>query len=349
MYVQRARILRMGPFDEVDLSFVDDAGNPRLLTVVHGDGGTGKTTILSALAHTRPGKAVPPNQAQRRGDTESYVICEWMVGAEDPQRPHPVRFISPHLKLGSDDAEQLRRREQSHFDRQAAEGPGFAFIEIPGQRFFTRATIGLNDPGRSMMRYDVRSGIAGIDAARPDLTRPCKQAIAYAAISAALAGDRRGQQRGTRFLGAAMEDAVAAVAELGGFGFRGLEPHTFEPFFESPGGQPVVFDSLPTQIKHVLAFVAIPLRALWAAHQGKDPRDCEGVVTIDDFDLHLAPAVCGGLLPVLTRMLPRVQWILTTGSPYAAAECPADALITLRRQPESDLVKLYAGELARTH
>jgi hypothetical protein len=349
MLLERTRIVRLGPFEELDLSLCDETGEPRTLTVIHGDGGTGKTSVLTSIAHTRPGKIVPPSQQQRRGGGESYAVCDWRIGAEDEDRPHALRLASPHVKLGGDDSEQLRRREQAHFDRQAAEGPGYAFIEIPGQRYFARATLGLNDPVRAMMRYDVRTSTAGVDATRPDLTRPCKQSIAYAAISSALAGDRRGQQADTRFLGAAMSEAVSTIVELAGYGYRGVEPHSFEPLFESPGGHPVYFDGLPTQVKHLVAFVALPIRVFWAASRGKDPRECEGVVTIDDFELHMGPMLFAALLQALQRALPKAQWILTTGSPYAAAECDSDALLTLRRQPESDVVSIYEGELALTH
>lgn len=349
MYIERIRVVRLGPFDDLAFDLLERDGSPRLMTVVSGDGGTGKTTLMTSLAHTRPGKIVPPTAGQRRGDGESYVICDWRLGAEDPERPHTLRLASPHVKFGNAEAEQLRRREQTHFDRQAVEGPGYAFVEIPGQRYFARATVGLNDPARTMMRYDVRAAAASSDASRPDLTRPCKQALAYAAISAALTGDRKGQQRDTRFLGTAMNDAVTAVSELGGYGYRGIEPQSFEPLFESPGGSPVLFDGLPTQVKHLIAFVALPIRTFWAAHRGKDPRESEGVVVIDDFELHLGPTVYAALLPVLSRALPKAQWILTTSSPFAAAACDAEALVTLRRGHESDIVTLYADELALTH
>jgi hypothetical protein len=349
MELERARIVRVGPFDEVDLVLTapDDAARP--LTVIHGDSGTGKSSILAAIANTRPGKALPPTQGHRRGEGEAYVVCDWRLGVEDPQRPHCLRVASPNAKLGNDEAEQLRRREQAHFDRLAAEGPGYAFVEIPGLRYFARGALALTDPARALLRYDVRTGTVGVDPARPDLTRPCKQALAYAAISAALAGDARGQGRDARFLGAAMQQAVGAAVELAGFRYRGLDPHGLEPVFESPGGQALAFDFLPTQVKHLLAFVAIPLRTIWAAHRGLDPRETPGVVTIDDFDLGLSPHVLEGLLPVLRRAMPRVQWILTTGSPWAAAICHRDELVALRRLPESDLVGVYDGELALTH
>ena len=73
------------------------------------------------------------------------------------------------------------------------------------------------------------------------------------------------------------------------------------------------------------------------------------VVTIDDFELHLGATVYGPLLAVLERVLPRVQWILTTSSPFAAAQCPSHQLVRLRKQPQSDQVILYEGELAITH
>ncbi len=348
MHLERVVIVEYGPFEEIELSLVDDSGAPRPLVVIHGDGGTGKSTILEAIAHTRPGRTSPPAIARRRDGGESYVVCDWRLDAEDPQRPHPLRLTSPNVRFDGD-AEKLRRREQTLFDRLAAEGPGYAFVEIPARRYFSRTTLGLNDPARTMLRYDVRTTTAAYDASRPDLTRPCKQALVYAGVSSALARNRQKQQCAAHSLGEAMHAAVSAISGLAGFTYLGLDPQCFEPVFESQGGSWMFFEQLPTQLRHLLSFVAIPLRAFWAAHHGLDPRLAAGVVTIDDFELRLGPNVYNRLLPVLRRALPRAQWILATSSPYAAAVADIDALITLRREPNSDTVCLYQAELALTH
>ena len=234
------------------------------------------------------------------------------------------------------------------FDRKAVEGPGFAFLELPAQRYFGRSAVILSDPTRTLLRYDVRSNLSA-EPSRVDLARACKQALAYAEIAAALAGDRKGGSGDPRRLGAAMREAVNSAVELTGHTYRGVEPNSLEPLFMSPGGSPHLFDSLPTGLKHLVALLVLPIRMLWAAHKGTDPREAEGVVCIDDADLYLSPAVQADLPGLLTRALPHVQWILTTASPVLAAACDPEQLLTLRRLPESDSVELYKRELALTH
>src|SRR5690606_39344221 len=62
----------------------------------------------------------------------------------------------------------------------------------------------------------------------------------------------------------------------------------------------------------------ISLRAMWLARPERDPRDTEGVVAIDEIDLHQDPTVQGMLLPTLRELLPNVQWIVTTQSGVVA-------------------------------
>ncbi len=346
--LERIRVVRVGPFPEATLDFVRDDGVVRPVTVLHGESGTGKSSLLAAIAATRPGRAVVVTNLRRRGDEAAHAVADWRLGAEEPERPHALRVASPSAPLGEGEEEVLRRREQAHFDRRANEGPGFALIEIPSDRTFPRGAIVLADPARTLLRWEVRGGL-GSETTRPDLGRLVKQALAYAAISSSLAGDRTGHPGDVRALGAAMAEAIDATVQVMGHRYRGVEPSTLEPLFISPGGSPHLFDSLPTALKHVVAMIAVPMRALWAAHRGADPRRAEGVVLIDDAELHLTPRLAAALPDLLARALPSAQWILTTASYELAASVDATALVTLRHLPESDEVQTYVGELAITH
>ncbi len=350
MLLERVRLVQVGPFDDLTLRFTDDAGEVRRVTVVHGDAGTGKSALSLAIGATRPGRAAALSSIARAGARkDTYATCHWRLSAEDPDRPHPLVVATPTVKLGEGDTETLRRREQAHFDRQAAEGKGYAFVEIPGQRYFSRSPLLLSDPTRTILRYDPRQAITA-DQSRLDLARACKQAMAYAGIASALAGDRKSTSLGDpRLLGAAMLEAVQLVVALGGHEYRGVEPNSLEPMFTSPGGRPHLFDSLPNMLRHLVALVALPIRSLWAANTGVDPREAEGVIVVDDADLHLGPHVLSALPEVLCKALPRAQWILTTASPTLAAACDPANLLALRRLPESDGVELYEDELAITH
>ena len=109
------------------------------------------------------------------------------------------------------------------------------------------------------------------------------------------------------------------------------------------------FDALPTRVRHLVAFVALPLRALWAAYPGRDPREGEAVVVIDELDLHQDPAIHPRLVNALRVALPGVQWIVTTSASAIAGSCDTKDVLALRRLPELDRIELFVGSEARTH
>jgi len=261
------------------------------------------------------------------------------------------------MSLG-DETASLRRREQSVFDRHAKQG-GYVVVAFPATRWFSRQPVSLHAPLRSIGRYDVRTTTPLDDAARFDLTRDAKQALAYAGIAAALVPSsqrERAERRGRagrwldmRKLGVAMQDTVDTFARLGGFEYVGLDPPSFEPVFASEGGRHIGFDGLPTRVRHLVAFASVTIRTLWAAYPGQDPREVEGVVMIDEIDVHQDAAVQDRLVATLRSTLPKVQWILTSSSPTLAASCSPEEVLALRRLPENERVELFVGDTALTH
>jgi hypothetical protein len=358
MYLLAARLVALGPFADLSFPLFDEEGQPRMVTVIHGGGGVGKTTLLNALATTRPGHAIvqprPPlvrdgatNQAQESEEPPPFAVCDWALGQDDPERPHPLRVTGPNVRLSADaEKEAMRRREQSLFEKVAQNG-GFAFLALASTRWFSRQPIGFSAPARSIARYDVRSPSTLDDASRSDLARETKQALAYAAIASAL-GVARGERR-FDVLGVAMKTAVDALVELAGYVYDGVDPASFEPRFVDAGGRITTFDALPTRGRHLVSFAALAVRTLWAAYPGRDPRRVEGVIGVDEVDAHQDPVVQSRLVGALRRALPQVQWILTTTSPIVAGSCDTKDVLALRKLPDRDQVALFSGSEARTH
>jgi hypothetical protein len=360
VYLLSATLRGVAPFGDIELPFRDAEGGARSLTLVHGGAGVGKSAVLAMIAAARPGHAVVPTSvAPASSEVPPHATCEWLLGRDDPGRPHPLVTTTPNAPTAiGDDVGSLRRREQALFDRQA-KNAGFVMVAFPAPRWFSRQAVSMHAPLRSIGRYDVRATTPLDDAQRFDLTRDTKQALAYAGIAAALMptsqrerAERRarsGRWLDMRRLGVAMQDTVDAFARLGGFGYVGLDPPSFEPVFATDGGRYVGFDGLPTRVRHLVAFAAITVRTLWSAYPGEDPREGEGVVLIDEVDLHQDPAVYDDLVATLRSSLPRVQWILTSSSPDLAASVASDEVLALRRLPEQDRVALFVGSTARTH
>jgi hypothetical protein len=338
------RIARLPPFGDVTIPFAEEDGSARAMTVLFGGGGVGKTTVLGAIAATRPGYTIALAPA---AESAPFVVSEWSLGEDDPSRPHPLRLATPTGRIDADEhAETVRRREQAHFDRIAKDG-GYVFVLIPSTRWFARQPIALHAPARTVGKYDVRSPTSLEDAARSELGRETKQAVAYAAIAAALSRGRPVAPY-TRF-GEAMAHVVDELVALSGFTYVGLDAGSFEPMFKGEDGNTVAFDALPTRARHLVAFGALPLRALAAAYPGKEPTELEGVVCIDEIELQQDAVVQNTLLGSLRGVLPRVQWIVTTTSPLVAASAEDREVLALRRLPRAAEVQLFAGAEARVH
>jgi hypothetical protein len=205
----------------------------------------------------------------------------------------------------------------------------------------------MSAPARTIARYDVRAPSPVDDASRTDLARETKQALAYAAITAALARDR---SKGSFLrLGDAMAKTVDSIIALAGYTYSGIDPASFEPTFKGEDAQLLTFDGLPTRVRHLIAFGALTVRALWAAYPERDPLDSEGVVCIDEIELSQDPAVQSGILARLRVCLPRVQWIVTTSSALVAASADSREVLALRRLPRAREVQLFQGAEARVH
>jgi hypothetical protein len=345
----RIRVNGVGPFEDTTLDFAtrnvgDEDGTPRAATVLFGADGTGKTTLLSVLAQTRPGHAVPPLPSPGTGRAPGWAHAVFLLGEDDPSRPHPLVVASPNAAFDDEPAEaaSIRRREQALFDRRASTEGGHVFLSFSGARWFSRVPNLLSMPERSVLKYDVRQpGTSFDDPTRADLTRETKQVLSYASIGAALAAGRAEHHSLVTFEGA-LKDVLDVVLEPFELVHAGVHPTTLEPQARHRSGRILTFDALPRAARHLVAFVALPLRALFAAYPGADtPRDREALVAIDDLESQQDPSLFRDLVPLLRRALPNVQWIVTTSSAQLALACAPEDVIALRRTSEK---RIEVGE-----
>jgi hypothetical protein len=224
-----------------------------------------------------------------------------------------------------------RRREQALFDRRAQNEGGFVFVGFSGARWFSRTANMLSVPERSVLRYDVRHAASFDDPTRADLTRETKQVLAYAGIARALANQRDEYAHLERF-DAAVREVVDVMLEPFGFTYAGVSPLSLEPEALDKAGRIVAFDALPRPARHLVAFGALSLRAMFAAYpDSEDPREREAVIAIDDIEAQQDPTMLRMIVPLLRHALPHAQWILTTSSTQLAMACEPGVVVALRR------------------
>lgn len=339
----------LGALSNVKIAF--ESGETRPLTVLFGGDGVGKTTILSAISSTRPGHAMPLVPRRKSSDEESreipFVISDWILGDDDPERPHPLRVVSPNTPRsdGEDGEVSLKRREQALFDRRAQEYGGYAFASFSGARWFSRTPVLLASPERTVLRYDVRAATSFDDATRADLTRETKQCLAYAALASAVSKTDADL--------VAFDRALAEVAEIVLSPYRaeydGVDARTFEPRFSFEGRE-AIFEELPRGARHLLAIMALSVRVLHTATPGSDKptRQREGVIVVDDLEAQQESTLVRHLPDLLKEALPRVQWIVSSSSSAITLGCARGEVIALRREPEGHVL-VHEGAFAILH
>ncbi len=69
------------------------------------------------------------------------------------------------------------------------------------------------------------------------------------------------------------------------------------------------------------------------------PHDMEGLVLVDELDLHLHPAWQVGLIGALKRTFPNLQFVVTTHSPMLLSSLEADEIVVLEQDPETGDVR----------
>jgi hypothetical protein len=378
MQLLRVRLVGVGPFDDLTLPFcvggqaanapaapptsagapgghtVGEDGTPKGTVVVFGGEGLGKTSLLGAIAATRPGHCVPIAAATSR---PTYAVAEWHMGDDDPGRPHALRMVSPNASLEErEDEALLRRREQMLFDRRASEG-GFVCVSFSGARWFSRAPLVLSSPKSTVLRWDVRGGASFDDATRADLARDTKQVLAYASVAGALTLTRKPALDGGvgglleppgALLDAGVRQVLAVVLEPFGALYLGADPTSLEPMFRHKG-RDVTFDELPRAARQLTAIATLTLRAALAAYPKRPPRDSEGVALVDDLETQLDLPIQRIAVSLLRRALPRVQWIATTASPAVLEGLGADEVVALRRGGDREPIEVFTGGDAVLH
>ncbi|NMF60419.1 AAA family ATPase [Pseudanabaena yagii] len=102
-------------------------------------------------------------------------------------------------------------------------------------------------------------------------------------------------------------------------------------------GERFEFSQLSSGEKMMLSLVVDIARRLAIANPSLDNKlEGEGIVLIDEVDLHLHPQWQRKLLPALTHTFPNIQFIVTTHSPQVLSHLPRESVFLLEDNKISD-------------
>lgn len=351
MFLRHLTIKNCKLMRELAVSFVRADGSPRLWTVFVGENGTCKTTLLRAIALATAGTAFannlvadPPSYLDlRRRGHDSSIAAEFGFAGE----PSPVesnvsilptavkctsRYLPPLAPRSSEPVDNARDQDLAHWFT-AAYGVG-RILSAP--QSITEGAVPKRDRMKSL--FDARHLPLG---------------TAFSDRLATMFGEDRARAF-ARCLRAALVDHMQ-TPRLGHIELRGqggansqislIESHRFAMSVgEEELKLPAVWLSQGYQA--VISLVADIIGNVWLETGEEVPlEEMEGIVLVDELDLHLHPTWQTTIVSGLKSAFPRMQFIVTTHSPLVLAGCRADEVWRLVQDPKTGDVTAQPGSI----
>lgn len=291
-YFDRIRLRNIRCFQDTDVALGPN------VTVIIGENGAGKTTVVEALASLTHGAdeglaEFPLRRGASRGEVSLYEsrkkrkAASWTTSASEPQGERNTlpqdRYLFAYGRYRRVFFPEQKDAERQHWQ------PSLDLHELArlaGQR----RTVTLNQPDNNLLR-DLARYLAALDFGRgsdPRLEQTWRD------LNASL------KQLGHRLEGIAMEKRPngSAVPMVVRNGLR-LELREL-----SDGYQALLVVIFDLMLRYAYLFPSL-----------KKPLEGEGLVAIDEVDLHLHPRWQRTAVAQLIDLFPNTQFVLTTHSP----------------------------------
>ena len=302
-------------FDELRLPLEEDT------TVLFAENGGGKTALLTALAMglavVQPG-APGTLKLDARRDPRMRTL-------DEKGRPEPVGACKVAWTADVGESESVtwsaavqpasgraRNRPQALFD-------ALERVRTPGERWPLFAWYGVDRLGRLRgRRRRVERTVDRWEAYASALDPNLDEAPLLQWLQDETVGDmvrRQHDEPGRFFHAAVMETAVRATPDVE---HAWYDPAAQGPVVRFESGHAAPWSELSDGYHVFIALVADVARRAVMLNEfdgPEAPKHVEGVVLIDELDLHLHPRWQRTALPSLRDAFPRLQFIITTHSP----------------------------------
>lgn len=338
MYLTKFTLRQVKSFADVTLDFQQPDGSIRLWNVIIGENGTGKTTLLQAMAMALAGeKAASVLLPRPRG---------WVrIGA-----------LSGEIEATITRGTKRKARVKLEIVEEGDEGPaivsesrntrngssGFA----AGYGPFRRLSGGSEQAGKLAKMKTKEARFVTLfreDAALIQCEQWLKD-LDYARLDDS---DPDNQRRATRLL-QAVRETINDYLLPEGVRLESINPRGV--YFRTPVAKRIALSDLSDGYRAMLALGIDLIRHLSYVYSDlimQNPewlRDATGVVLIDELDTHLHPTWQREISFWLKSCFPSLQFIVATHSPFIPQAADKGGLYILRRPENSDIVQVFVDE-----
>lgn len=373
MYLTRLHIQNLKLLKDFELDFTDEQGKPRMWTVIIGENGTGKTSILQAIAMAAAGalnvnelvQNVSSLRDKRAPESTLSITADFLLDAERSRgRPYPGymrRKPTTDVRVHSRVDLPPKRKNliaKSEYGNLGADVDPIAEARSTDAKLWFVAGYGVNRflPVNANERPPLEH--PSIDRLRPlfghapligtafaNILPTAKARVYSSVLRDALFGER-GLLPGFKNLDLRGKGGVGSTKAL-------QERHRFVQ--DLPSGELKLAASwLSHGYQSTIAWLAdLVGHILWEAklEEGLSPRDMEGLVLIDELDVFLHPSWQRSIIRALKATFPRIQFVATTHSPLALVGLrpDQDEIVRLTIDPKTGDVQQLDMKQGRTH
>jgi hypothetical protein len=309
-WLKRIRLENVGPFEQLELE-LDASWN-----VLLGDNGVGKSSILRAIGLAMCGKDAQPYAERliRSGQAGGRISLETSLGAQYVTELRRTRSEAEVASLPSRplDVEgwlALGFPPLRSVGWQRPQGPQLPDPSTLGPNSADLLPLMSNDPDPRISA--LKQWIVNLD------YRASKESTL------------------TRKL---LDDFFQVVDGLTpglSLGFGQVDPKTYQITVITDDG-PVPIEVISQGTQSLVGWTGILLERLYEVYSHVErPRDEYALVLIDEIDAHMHPAWQQTIVPALSQLFPRVQFIATTHSPLIVAEMEGEQVLVLSRDADT--------------
>jgi predicted ATP-binding protein involved in virulence len=346
MFLKRLRLENVRSIKELELSFEVPVSNQangsnkknkstsqiRKWTLILGENGTGKSSVLRSIALITAGSAAltellaaKPESWIRAGENECRIEAE-LVNLEGE-----IRNVSLQWKRGQTikDIFEENKTNIDQLDRALSHSERNYFV------------IGYGASRRLSNSQFVTSNIEVFN--QPRARNVATLFSADAALNSlenwAMDLDYRRGPDGINAVQKAMKDLLPDVT------FSQIDKESRALLFNTPDGR-LPLSELSDGYQSMAGWCGDLLYRITETYKDyKDPLKARGILLVDELDLHLHPVWQRSLREFLSTKMPNFQIIATTHSPLTAHEAGEDELYFLRRtgKEKSSVLNQYIG------